>query len=121
MRLANGVEIRQEPRSDGTRFFGSMGQLWHGKKGGQKTHLQCLFETKRASTDQQGTVLDTYKHLSNVIRNRDAHGYVPKVRDKDFGQMFERFVPCFDLLMSWIPGGLMSDEELAEVILSNSE
>lgn len=115
--LANDVEIRQPPNSDGTRFFGAIGKLWQGP---QKPPLQCLFEKKGASTDQQGTVLDTYKHLTKMIRNRDAHGYLPKVRNKDFSQVFERFVPCFNLLMSWIPGDLMSDEELA-VILSNAD
>ncbi len=56
-----------------------------------------------------------------MIRNRDAHGYVPNARNKDFDQVFKRFVPCFNLRMSWMPDDLMSDEELKTVILSNAD
>jgi hypothetical protein len=112
--LANRVDIRGKPTPDG---FGTLGDLWRKKKNGQKTHLDCLFEKVRAETDQQNDVRATYQNLTKTIRNRDAHAYVPNVRNNDFDLVSERFVPCFNLLMSWLPEGFrMSDDELEKVV-----
>jgi hypothetical protein len=117
--LANRVDIRGKPRPDGIVLFGPLGNLWdkQKKKKGQKTHLDCLFEKVGAEPDQQNRVLVTYQNLTTTIRNRDAHAYVPNVRNNNFDLVSERFVPCFNLLMSWLPEGfrIMSDDELAKL------
>jgi hypothetical protein len=117
--LANCVDIRGGPRPDGIVSFGTLGNLWdeQKKKKGQKTHLDCLFEKVGAEPGQKDGVLVAYQSLTTTIRNRDAHAYVPNVRNNDFDLVSERFVPCFNLLMSWLPEGLrtMSDDELAEL------
>lgn len=107
--LVHNVDIREFPPAPRSPRFGVLGDLWKGKK----SRLDQLFEKVRAETEQQKVVLDTYKLLAKNIRNRDVHAYVPNVRNNDFNLISERFVPCFNLMMSWLPhGSVMSDVEL---------
>jgi hypothetical protein len=46
-----------------------------------------------------------YTLLAGTIRNRDAHAYVKDVRDDHFHLVEELFVPCFNLMVSWLPEG----------------
>jgi hypothetical protein len=116
--LANCVDIRSKPKPDNDVVsFGTLANLWDKRKKdkGQNTHLDGLFQKVIASPDQQKVVLDTYQRLTSTIRNRDAHAYVPNVRNDDFDLVSALFVPCFNLLMSWLPEEfrMMSDDDLA--------
>jgi hypothetical protein len=110
--LRHGVDIREFPPAPEAPRFGVLGDLWRKRKG-KNTHLDCLFQRVQAETKDQKFVLDTYKLLAKNIRNRDVHAYVPNVRNNDFNLVSDRFVPCFNLMMSWLPdGSVMSDVEL---------
>lgn len=50
-------------------------------------------------------VLAAYKLLAASIRNRDAHAYVPKVRDSHHDLISQLFARAFDLLIGWVPRG----------------
>ena len=105
--LAHGVDLRQNSSSFGTL---------------SKT-LSCLgglFEkVPAAGTAEKKSVRTTYGRLMK-IRNRDVHAYWPNVRDDDFDLVAEFFIPCFNLLMSWLPpGSRMSDAELATFLASD--
>ena len=54
---------------------------------------------------EQELLLATYALLARTIRNRDAHAYVPNVRDDHFSLVPELFARCFNRLVSWLPGG----------------
>lgn len=77
--LANGVDIGNRPQS-----FGTLPQTLR--------RLGDMFEKMQAGTDEQKLVRTTYEKLK-IIRNRDVHGYWPKVRDEDFYLVSECFVP----------------------------
>ncbi len=62
--------------------------------------------TKVDVKEHEGQLLcAAYKLLGGTIRNRDAHAYIKGVRDDDFHLVRELFVPCFNLMLSWLPGG----------------
>ena len=62
--------------------------------------------TKVGVKEHEGQLLGAaYKLLAGTIRNRDAHAFVKGVRDDHFHLVKELFVPCFNLMVSWLPGG----------------
>lgn len=81
-----------------TTSFGEIGQLY-------KKHLKSLCDVKHATVEQRRQLLAGYELLGRTIRNRDAHAYVPNVRDSHFGLVSELFAGCLDLLVSWLPDG----------------
>ena len=99
--LLNGVEIRK-PQAGATNF-GTLGDLTGEKP--KHDALKQLFHIVEAGEDQQRLILDSYKYLAREIRNRDAHAYVPNVRNDNFDDVCRRFIPCFNLLSSWLPTG----------------
>jgi hypothetical protein len=76
--------------------FGALGDLQNGP-------LKELCNAANASAQDQQWVLATYDLLGKSIRNRDAHAYVPNVRDSHFNLVDGIFTPCLNLLVSWIP------------------
>lgn len=68
-------------------------------------HLNRLCEITRASMEQRELLLAGYGLLRETIRNRDAHAYVPNVRDSHHWLVEELFCKCFDLLVAWLPKG----------------
>ncbi|HLK09062.1 MAG TPA: hypothetical protein VKV30_13995 [Candidatus Angelobacter sp.] len=76
--------------------FGTLGDLQNGP-------LKELCNAAKASEQDQQWVLAAYDLLGKSIRNRDAHAYVPNVRDSHFHLVDGIFTPCLNLLMSWIP------------------
>lgn len=54
---------------------------------------------------EERIVKAAYRLLARTIRNRDAHAYVPNVRDEHFWLVPKLFEDCFNLLVSWLPGG----------------
>jgi len=93
------VEIRkpQKEKID----FGTLRKLYTPPNGA----LWRLCAAVNAEDDQRQFLVDAYKHLASDIRNRDAHAYVPNVRNDHFDVVRARFVPCFKLLLSWMPDG----------------
>jgi len=67
--------------------------------------LPRLFDAVTANDRDRATLLAAYGLLASTIRNRDAHAYVPNVRDYHFPLVGQLFARCFNLLVSWLPGG----------------
>jgi hypothetical protein len=103
--LAHGVEVGHRPHSFGT-LDGALKQLGR------------VFEKVTAvSKEDQGRIRKAYATLKK-IRDRDVHAYWPNVRNNDFTLLGEVFVPCFNLMLSWVQDRVpMSDAEL-ETLLS---
>lgn len=95
------VEIRESKK--GKIRFGTLGNLY--QKTPPNDALWRLCAAVNAEDDQRQRLLDAYKHLAIDIRNRDAHAYVPNVRNDHFDDVRDGFVPCFKLLLSWMPDG----------------
>lgn len=64
-----------------------------------------LFNKVHAQPLEEDLILAAYEILARTIRNRDAHAYVPNVRDSHFSLVSELFVRCFNILVSWLPNG----------------
>ncbi len=128
--LLRGVEIRKtqhvpvHPSANLTMWVTQFRKDWKSPGTVQATHfgtLQRLYGTNRhpeadpalkqlcnivkATRDQQELLLAAYELLARTIRNRDAHAYVPNVRDDQFSLVPDLFAQCFNLLVSWLPGG----------------
>jgi hypothetical protein len=97
--LLRNVEIRKPKGLQMT--FGTLGDLYNKKDAA----LRRLAAAANATESQQRAVIEAYKHLATDIRNRDAHAYVPGVRNDHFHDVGSQFVPCFNLLVRWLPGG----------------
>lgn len=85
---------------------GQLRDLWLGEPKKQvRPALEGLCSKLGASSSDREALIAAYRLLGSAIRNRDAHAYVPKVRDDHFWLVADLFVPRFNLLVSWIPGG----------------
>jgi hypothetical protein len=96
--LLRDVEVRTGKQ--GATDFGTLGDLIG--KNGKKGKLGHLADAVQANDQQQQLVMRAYKELA-AIRNRDAHAYIPNVRANHFEAVSTTFVPCFNLLTSWLP------------------
>jgi hypothetical protein len=67
--------------------------------------LRRLFDEVGATSEQRALLLAAYGLLGSAIRNRDAHAYVPSVRDYHVPLVTELFAGCLNTLASWLPGG----------------
>jgi len=67
--------------------------------------LPRLFDKVNAPPSDRDLILAAYGILASTIRNRDAHAYVPNVRDHHFPLVGQLFARCFNILASWLPGG----------------
>lgn len=86
-----------------TTFFGTLSDLTTNK--GSETPLSRLCTEVCATHKQKELLLASYDLLRKTIRNRDAHAYVPNVRDLHHSLVAEMFCQCFNLLAGWLPGG----------------
>jgi hypothetical protein len=128
--LVRGVEIRKEmpvpsypsegidawaskfvqsPGSYGTIDVTNFGTLWNLTHDDNKTStpaaLSRLCSAVKADVAEKDLLFAGYEFLRKSIRNRDAHAYVPNVRDSHFSLVPELFTRCFNVLASWLPGG----------------
>jgi hypothetical protein len=89
--------------------FGTLGDLsYTGKRknGAQNVPLlDKLCKSAGASSAQRDKLIAAYQLLGRSIRNRDAHAYVPNVRDAHYHLVPELFAECFNMLISWLPNG----------------
>ena len=100
-------EFRKNWRSQGVMtatFFGTIGNLMHDKND-VPAALARLCAAAGASAKQKDLLFAAYELLSRTIRNRDAHAYIPNVRDWHFFLVPDLFCNCFNLLISWLPNG----------------
>ena len=67
--------------------------------------LKRLCSAVGAGKAEEDLLFAAYELLRRTIRNRDAHAYVPNVRDSHFSVVPELFCGCFDTLIQWLPGG----------------
>jgi hypothetical protein len=100
-------QFRSNPTSAGTITTTNFGTLGHlvPQNGKADAALARLCEKVSATHDQKELLLAAYTLLGRTIRNRDAHAYVPNVRDDHFTLVPDLFSGCFNLLVSWLPGG----------------
>jgi hypothetical protein len=84
--------------------FGSLGLLTH-RKANIPSALSRLSALMKADKRERDMLFATYELLRMAIRNRDAHAYVPNVRDSHYNLVPQLFTACFNLLTSWLPGG----------------
>ncbi|MEX3690329.1 hypothetical protein AB3X91_17575 [Paraburkholderia sp. BR14263] len=59
-------------------------------------------ETKRFEA-QADLMYGAFVLLTQMIRNRDAHAYVPNVRNQHENLLVDMFVPAFNTLVDWMP------------------
>ena len=114
------IKTPKKPESVEVTNFGTLGTLLLPRKLGVPPVLQQLCDKAKATPSQRDLVLASYELLRSTIRNRDAHAYVPNVRDQHFFLVPGLFATCFNLLASWLPGGARvlnqwSDEAIKEI------
>lgn len=97
-------EDRWKTTSIPVTHFGQLGQLTKGK-GDATAHFERLVKKTKASGDEKRLLFASYRLLTMTIRNRDAHAYVPNVRDSHFWIVQDVFMPALNLLVKWIPNG----------------
>ena len=89
-----------------TTNFGDLGAFVSLKdKNNNGKFLKKLCETRRANPQDEKFLLVAYDFLRQTIRNRDAHAYIPNVRNANFDLVPKLFVNSFNLLLTWIPDG----------------
>lgn len=101
------ADFRRDWRSHGilnTTNFGTLGNLV-GENSRPGFDLKQLCVTVGARPDQEELLLAAYDFLARTIRNRDAHAYVPNVRDHHHSLVPDLFATSFNLLLTWLPGG----------------
>jgi hypothetical protein len=87
------------------KFGGTIDTTNFGTLKDLKPHLVRLSEAANADKPERELLLAAFQFLATTIRNRDAHAYVKGVRDDHFHLVAELFVPCFNLMVSWLPDG----------------
>lgn len=101
--------FRKSWKCDGTvdaTHFGTLGSLTHDDfKLDVQAALSRLCSAVSATSSEKDLLLAAYELLRRSIRNRDAHAYVPNVRDSHFNLIPVVFTQCFNLFVSWLPGG----------------
>ena len=102
-------EFTKDPKFFGTvktTHFGTLGDLTRKSRRTNATAaLLRLCRAVRATQEEEDLLMATYELLAQTIRNRDAHAYVPNVRDDHFSLVQDLFARCFNLLVTWLPNG----------------
>lgn len=72
--------------------YPSLGKYW-------QLHLPELCEQQEICSKKSRHLKASYKYLTTVIRNRDAHTYIAEERRRDFPAVRPIFVPAFNILV----------------------
>ena len=72
--------------------YPTLGKYW-------QCYLRKLCERKEICSKKTRHLIASYKYLTQVIRNRDAHTYIPAERRRDFPAVKPIFVPAFNILV----------------------
>jgi len=97
--------------------YGELGKIIGKSKKDSKAPLQDFFKSRSETitSDDANLVFAAFDLLRDTIRNREAHAYVPNVRDAHFHLASELFRPAFNKLLCWVPlNGKTLDEILCE-------
>jgi hypothetical protein len=84
--------------------FRALGRLTLREKGAP-SFLDQLLQVSGASPKERVLITSAYSLLQQSIRNRDAHAYVPNVRDAHYYLVPELFAGCFNVMTNWLPNG----------------
>jgi hypothetical protein len=98
--------VRNDPNAAGTfptTYFGTLNRLLKKRDGG--SFIEQLARAAGAEQHEEALVIAAFHLLTYTIRNRDAHAYVPNVREEHFWLVKELFVPALNVLVDWIPNG----------------
>src|SRR5215813_4819888 len=89
-----------------TTYFGTIGSLTGvNRHSNTPSPLIRLCQVSGATELERERILAAYELLRRTIRNRDAHAYVPNVRDAHFSLVPSLFAYCFNTMLCWLPGG----------------
>ena len=106
--VADWIEaVSEDPWRTGSfpvTHFGQLGQLTKGTEG-KPAHFESLVKKTNAGAEERKLLFASYRLLTMTVRNRDAHAYVPNVRDSHFWMVQDVFMPALNLLVKWIPDG----------------
>jgi hypothetical protein len=102
-------QFRQDWRKAGTvtvTHFGTLASLTQNDKNKNvPAALTRLCSVVPGGHRERERLLAAYDLLARAIRNRDAHAYVPNVRDSHHNLVPQLFTACFNVLASWLPHG----------------
>jgi hypothetical protein len=84
--------------------FGTLRDLI-GENAKDESPLKRLCKLAKATAIETNLVWAAYRLLAKTIRNRDAHAYVPNVRDSHHSLVPDLFSGVFNLLVTWLPNG----------------
>jgi hypothetical protein len=84
--------------------FGTLATIMQ-RDGSVPSALEELLDSCRADRTERGLIGAAYRLLQLSIRNRDAHAYVPNVRDSHYHLVPELFARCLNVMAGWLPGG----------------
>ena len=98
------------PRKQPAVHYGQLGGLVYDRKptkhqpGGPPWFDLLLAKVPHTQQDRE-KLFGAYRFLAETIRNRDAHAYIPHVRDEHHWAAGKVMAPAFDLLVKWVPLG----------------
>ena len=72
--------------------YQTLGDYW-------KSHIRGLCKLREICLEETRHLIASYKYLTQVIRNRDAHTYIEDERRRDFPAVKPIFVPAFNILV----------------------
>ena len=81
-------------------YYETLGRLIYDDKNKGPALLRQLCALRGVGSADMQLLLAAYTLLAKSIRNRDAHAYVPNVRDQHLSLVPELFVACFNLLVA---------------------
>ncbi len=84
--------------------YGTLGSLTSKSKDGTSIIGQ-LGKAVRAKDTETTLIAASFEFLQRTIRNRDAHAYVPNVRESHHDVARTILCCSYNLLIAWIPGG----------------
>ena len=79
-------------------YYGNLEKYWKPTKH-RKAHLDALCDKRDVVPNDRKLLIASYKYLTQAIRNRDAHTYVPEQRQKNYPAVQPIFVPSFNTLV----------------------
>ncbi len=92
--VCNGIVSKSPPNLD----YGTLGDYWKGRPK-ETPYLKQLCEKRSVLYTDSANLLNGYRYLTQKIRNRDTHTYIPNVRRNDFPKVELTFVPAFNILV----------------------
>ena len=81
--------------------YGALGEYWKSNND-HTAHLKCLCKKHKVAPHDRDLLIASYKYLTQAIRNRDAHTYVPEQRQNNYPLVQPILVPSFNVLVRTI-------------------